>query len=373
MDIQIGKMNEYNEYSTAVRYYILQQQSIQCSIEVEESKSEENAKESGKNEAFDDNNDDDEGMEMKEFIFSSAGSVFSAAGPVPYQGDILENPELVWSEDVWDEDKEKKAQEVLNKQGDALSDYWRQHYINKAGSYWNGFYKRNQDHFYKDRHYLHVVFPELQPSETSQEPVTLLEVGCGVGNAALPLLEVNPALHITAIDFAKSAITILQQTIDHKLPVDRRHRITAAVNNIAADSLPCTPASMNYVLCMFVMSAISPEHHLNIFQKFFHALQEGGKLFLRDYARYDEAQLRFKKGCKLDDRFYVRQDGTCSYFFTVEELGQVARAVGFEVEEIYYIYRQYANRQQRRARYRVWIHAKLRKPLTAASSSLAER
>jgi hypothetical protein len=36
--------------------------------------------------------------------------------------------------------------------------------------------------------------------------------------------------------------------------------------------------------------------------------------------RYDEAQLRFKKGSKLDDNFYVRQDGTCAYYFDTSEL-----------------------------------------------------
>ena len=31
----------------------------------------------------------------------------------------------------------------------------------KANVFWHQFYKRNLDHFYKDRHYLHVVFPDL--------------------------------------------------------------------------------------------------------------------------------------------------------------------------------------------------------------------
>lgn len=60
------------------------------------------------------------------------------------------------------------------------------------------------------RHYLHLVFKDLGVVPENGETRTLLEVGSGVGNAALPLLEVNPALNIVAIDFADSAIDLLK-------------------------------------------------------------------------------------------------------------------------------------------------------------------
>jgi methyltransferase-like protein 6 len=71
------------------------------------------------------------------------------------------------------------------------------------------------DHFYKDRHYLHVIFPELSPPALSPFPsslpqLTLLEVGCGVGNAVLPLLDIHPTLCVYAVDIARSAIDILR-------------------------------------------------------------------------------------------------------------------------------------------------------------------
>lgn len=45
-------------------------------------------------------------------------------------------------------------------------------YENNAGRYWDLFYKRNADKFFKDRHYFDKEWPEL-----TQGPLTVLEVG----------------------------------------------------------------------------------------------------------------------------------------------------------------------------------------------------
>lgn len=54
----------------------------------------------------------------------------------------------------------------------------------------------------------------------------------------------------------------------------------------------------------------------------------------------------------------MRQDGTCAYFFDLDQLQAQCAAAGLHQEEAYYVRRQYANRQQKVARHRVWIHAK---------------
>ena len=74
--------------------------------------------------------------------------------------------------------------------------------------------------------------------------------------------------------------------------------------------------------------------------------------------RYDEAQLRFKKGSKLEENFYVRQDGTCAYYFEISELRALCESHGLEMVSGENILRQYANRQQKVSRNRVWIQAK---------------
>lgn len=213
------------------------------------------------------------------------GDKFSSAGPAPFKGDILDDPDLLWTEDVWSEEKVLEAQERLKSQGDNLSSFWRKRYESKAGTYWHEFYKRNENHFYKDRHYLHIVFPELLTNSTmpicDSNTYRLLEVGCGVGNAVIPLVDLNPNMQVVAIDFARSAIQILNE---HPKVLDGR--IAASVCNIVEDILPVSEGSMDGILCMFVLSAVAPAEHRSALTKLYNALKPGGKLFFRDYGRY---------------------------------------------------------------------------------------
>ena len=45
-------------------------------------------------------------------------------------------------------------------------------------------------------------------------------------------------------------------------------------------------------------------------------MKPGGVLLFRDYGLYDHAMLRFGRGHKIADNFYVRQDGTRAYYFS---------------------------------------------------------
>ena len=81
-------------------------------------------------------------------------------------------------------------------------------------------------------------------------------MGCGVGNTAFPLLEVNRHACVYACDFSATAIQCLQQ---HALYASGR--ITAFVADITSDRLSALipPATIDICTMVFVLSAISPQ------------------------------------------------------------------------------------------------------------------
>ena len=42
-----------------------------------------------------------------------------------------------------------------------------------------------------------------------------------------------------------------------------------------------------------------------------------GMLIFRDYGLYDYSMIRYSNGHKLSENFYVRQDGTRTYYFSI--------------------------------------------------------
>lgn len=92
-------------------------------------------------------------------------------------------------------------------------------------------------------------------------------------------------------------------------------------------------------------------------------MKSGSYLFLRDYARFDMAQLKLAshKSQKLKDNFYVKSDGTRVYYFAKEELKEMFEKAGFEVLENEYHYRLVENKKLELKMNRVWIQSKFRK------------
>ena len=114
------------------------------------------------------------------------------------------------------------------------------------------------------------------------------------------------------------------------------------------------------------MSAIDPVNMPSVLEKIFRSLKPGGALLFRDYGLYDMTQMRFvaKKRRKIDESFYLRADGTRTFFFQLERLQQLFVEAGFEIDRLRYDTRELKNRKRMLTMYRVWVTGLLRRPLS---------
>jgi SAM-dependent methyltransferase len=235
----------------------------------------------------------------------------------------------------------------------------RDEYISKSAENWNKFYSSNQDKFFKDRNYLHHQFPELLPST---EKRVFYEYGCGAGNTIFPLMKTHPESFFFASDFAPNAIDLVQ-----KNPEFSESRCKAFVCDLTSEELPnfISKDSVDFVLMVFVLSAIAPEKMLDVLRKLYTVVRPGGSVIFRDYGKYDLTQIRFlskEQPFKLGDSMYARYDGTTSYFFSLEEITELFEKAGFVKDEVKYDVRELKNRKRKLVMFRVWISARFKKP-----------
>ncbi|XP_041367405.1 tRNA N(3)-methylcytidine methyltransferase METTL6-like [Gigantopelta aegis] len=213
----------------------------------------------------------------------------------------------------------------------------------EAQKNWDIFYKRNTTKFFKDRHWTLREFQELLNDNSKDSKRVLLEVGCGVGNFMFPLLQEDSNLFIYACDFSKRAV---QFVTEH--PLFDSTRCVVFLCDITEDDLCVNvpPSSVDVVSMIFVLSAIHPDKMVLALKNIHKVLKSGGCILLRDYGLYDYAMLRFSSGHKLADNFYVRQDGTRAYYFSLETLRILMEQAGFTVTKTTYIQRETVNKKE---------------------------
>ncbi|XP_035601923.2 tRNA N(3)-methylcytidine methyltransferase METTL6-like [Oncorhynchus keta] len=254
----------------------------------------------------------------------------------------------------------EKEMEKLTGDQTLVSDFKQMKLEKEAQKNWDLFYKRNTTNFFKDRHWTTREFEELKVClEYEVQKLVLLEAGCGVGNFIFPLLEEDLNIFVYACDFSPRAVEFVKE---HSLYCAERCSVFQC--DLTKDDLRgnVPVGSVDVATLIFVLSAIHPDKMQQALDNIYRVLKPGGIILFRDYGLYDHAMMRFKAGNKLGENFYVRQDGTRSYFFSKELLADLFRGVGFESVNNEYVLRETVNKKEGLCVPRVFIQSKFRRP-----------
>lgn len=256
----------------------------------------------------------------------------------------------------------------------SITEFQRMKLDKDAKKNWDLFYKRNGDRFFRNRYWTKHEFAELfHPSQTTDRPIYLLEVGCGCGDFVLPLLEsaeksdatdvrVPENLYIYCCDISEQAINLLKTN-----PMYQRHHptkisaFTADISKRTDLELHCDNNHADIVSLVFVLSSLDPRSIDTAISNIYRVLKPSGLVLFRDYAIYDKAMLRFNEKSKICDKFYVRQDGTRVYFFSKSELIDLFQRYNFVVESIEHVHRETINNSSGDKFSRIFLQAKFRK------------
>ena len=254
----------------------------------------------------------------------------------------------------WNDDLEKEALEIIKENSDNMESF--EEFIDTQNKNWEKFYKFNKTNFFKDRHYILEEFLELKNDK--RDKITLLDMGCGVGNSFYPLITRLPNLYVNAFDFSKRAVNMAKT---HPMYEKEKHRINLYDLDLVKDEIP--NKNNDYGILMFVLSAIKPEEHEKVIEKISKVINKDGILYFRDYARYDMAQIRFAKRKKnrVGDNLYMRKDKTLSYFFDKNEIENLFKKYGFSIVNSNLICRLIENRKEHKKMHRLWLQIKFKK------------
>ncbi|XP_073956818.1 tRNA N(3)-cytidine methyltransferase METTL6 [Choristoneura fumiferana] len=253
-------------------------------------------------------------------------------------------------------DEEKQRLEAQNSR--LIPEAKAQKLEREAKRHWDIFYKRNETKFFRDRHWTTREFQELINFNPEQK-IVFLELGCGVGNMLFPLVEEGfDNFYFYACDFSPRAVEFVKSN-----KLYDPSKMSAFCADLTTEELfeNVPEGSVDIASLIFVLSAVQPASWGRVARTAWRALRPGGTLLFRDYGRYDMAQLRFKPGHKIADNFYMRQDGTRSYYFTEEELANVFTSAGFEILENSYVQRRTVNFKEGVDVPRIFVQGKYKK------------
>ncbi|EPR79445.1 Methyltransferase [Spraguea lophii 42_110] len=205
--------------------------------------------------------------------------------------------------------------------------------------YWNDFYKKYQDTFFRDRKWMKEQYSELFIDNQK-----ILEIGCGAGNS-LSLFDFEKN-KIMGCDYSENSINICKQ---------RYPQGTFFVHDITKDDIPKN--NFDAITLIFTLSAIDPLNHKKVINRIKKSLKTNGLLYFRDYGFLDLVQIRSKKIIK--NNFYQQPDGTYRYFFKLDEVKELMK--DFEIIKIEEQKKLLYNRKKKIEMHRIQVNGIFRK------------
>uniref|UniRef100_A0A3Q3EHH5 tRNA N(3)-cytidine methyltransferase n=1 Tax=Labrus bergylta TaxID=56723 RepID=A0A3Q3EHH5_9LABR len=292
---------------------------------------------------------------------------------------FLTDPRQVFQHNAWDnvewtEEQEASAKKKVSENSQPLPSEKQEEYDNRANEYWNDFYTIHENRFFKDRHWLFTEFPELAP-QCSLNHESNPEAAC-TGDGQQDALAVEPTRGLAALfncsfcfcsdaglfvyccDFSSTAVELVKTNPEYD-----PGRCLAFVHDLSdvEANYPVPDGALDVIVLIFVLSALHPSKMQASITRLVRLLKPGGVMLLRDYGRYDMAQL-LRPQKVSSENFYVRGDGTRVYFFTQDELHEMFTEAGLEKVQNLVDRRLQVNRGKQLTMYRVWIQCKYRNP-----------
>lgn len=286
---------------------------------------------------------------------------------------ILENDDDVFNHNAWDDTKwtdemlEEAKHKIELQKTESRSLGMRVEEVEpQVTQKWDNFYETHKDKFFKDRQWIFSEFAEiLEYLREDSRPCRIFEAGCGVGNALAHIIDTNRSqnLHIYACDLSKNAIETMKE---RDLCKDNVDKITIFQADICKDFDSIIfqhvgKGTLDFITLIFTLSALNPDMMQSAVNNLASLLKSNGMILFRDYAQYDLTQLRFKGKSYLKDNYYVRSDGTTSYFFTKEFIDKIFTQAGLIQVELKEDNRLLVNRLKSLKMCRCWIQAKYKK------------
>ena len=255
---------------------------------------------------------------------------------------------------------------------------------------WESMYRTHsadRQHMFKDRRYLLHAFPLLQAPA-----LRVLEIGCGNGSSTLPILRDNALAHVHATDPSATAVELTRRVCETS---GFAARLSTEIQ--ADDGAPLGGAAhgaFDVAMLVFTLSAVPRPDDEALIRRVAAALRPGGRLLFRDYGECDLRMLRDAASAagapvpksappdsgrdpptpappsrppaptstRLSEREFVRPGGMFRRYYSLEDVGELARTAHLDVEEVpRYCCVRLENRRRALTMERVYVQAVLRK------------